>query len=61
MNLGIPKLTLVLIHGFGGSSIYFYKLLPGLISNFRVILVDMIGMGGSSRPQNFYWNTFTPQ
>lgn len=41
---------LVLVHGFGGSSIIFYKLMKALSEKYHLIMVDIIGMGGSSRP-----------
>ena len=50
-----------MIHGFGGAGIYYYKLIEGLISKFKVIFIDNIGMGGSSRPDNFKTDSFTPQ
>lgn len=50
MNSGRPKL--VMIHGYGASGIIFYKILKPLIeAGFHLILVDIIGMGSSSRPE----------
>ena len=45
------KPTMVLVHGYGGSGTLFYKVLKGLTENFHVIVIDMIGMGSSSRPK----------
>mmetsp|Transcript_36441 Transcript_36441/g.35298 ORF Transcript_36441/g.35298 Transcript_36441/m.35298 type:complete len:296 (-) Transcript_36441:257-1144(-) len=42
--------TLVLVHGFGGSAAMFYKIMKPLAEKFRLVLIDIIGMGGSSRP-----------
>lgn len=44
---------MVLVHGFGGSGALFYKLFDEVSRHFRFILVDIIGMGSSSRPQDF--------
>ena len=42
---------MVLIHGYGGSGVMFWKILKPLAENFHVYLIDIIGMGGSSRPK----------
>ena len=44
------KQKLVLIHGYGGSGALLYRLFPGLINDFYVFAIDVIGMGSSSRP-----------
>ncbi|EAR91168.1 alpha/beta fold hydrolase (macronuclear) [Tetrahymena thermophila SB210] len=44
--------TLVMLHGFGGSSLTFYKMYKQLATRFRVFALDFIGMGLSDR-QNF--------
>ncbi len=44
-----PKL--ILVHGFGGSGSLYYKVMKGLAENFYLIVIDMIGMGSSSRPE----------
>ena len=40
------------MHGYGGSSIMFYKILNRLLNegNYHIYLIDILGMGGSSRP-----------
>ncbi|MED1792579.1 alpha/beta hydrolase [Brevibacillus nitrificans] len=48
-----PK-TVVLLHGFCGSSGYWQKVLPALSQSFRVIAVDLRGHGGSSAPEETY-------
>ena len=58
------KPKLVLIHGYGGSGALFFKIIKPLIEQFCLILVDIIGMGSSSRPDNFkhdYNDRFTPE
>ena len=41
---------MVLVHGFGGSGSLYYKVIKGLAENFYVIVIDLVGMGSSSRP-----------
>lgn len=41
---------LVLVHGFGGSGALYYKVMKGLAEHFYLIVVDLVGMGSSSRP-----------
>ena len=41
------------MHGFGSSSALYYRMIGRLQNKFRVVLVDIIGMGGSSRPDNY--------
>ena len=41
---------LVLVHGFGGSGSLYYKVMQGLAANFYLIVIDLVGMGSSSRP-----------
>ena len=45
------KPSIVLIHGYGGTGLMFSSLITALARNFRVILVDLIGNGSSSRPK----------
>ena len=54
------KPRLVLLHGYAGSGPLFYKAIRKLISRFQLILVDLIGMGGSSRPKDFDVDKFNP-
>ena len=44
------KPTIVLIHGYGGSALVFFKLYKPLIEKYHVIMIDLLGMGSSSRP-----------
>ena len=41
---------MVLVHGYGGSGIMFWKILKPLTEHYHLILIDIIGMGASSRP-----------
>ena len=45
----ICKPTLVMLHGFGCNACYTYQLYKGLVEDFRVISIDMLGYGSSSR------------
>lgn len=45
------KPVLVLIHGFMGGGLIFYRMLRLLETEFRIYLVDLLGMGRSSRPR----------
>jgi pimeloyl-ACP methyl ester carboxylesterase len=54
----LPKL--VFIHGFGSSNALFYKLFEPLKNNYCLILIDLIGCGASSRPDNFNRKNITP-
>ncbi|CAI2369950.1 unnamed protein product [Moneuplotes crassus] len=45
------KPEIVLIHGFGGSALIFFKLFKRLSENYHVYAIDLLGMGRSSRPK----------
>lgn len=51
------KPKFVLIHGYGGSGVIFYKIVGKLCEYFQVIAVDILGMGASSRPQDVTYTT----
>ena len=59
-NTGQKKPVLVLIHGYGGGGALFYKVIKSLTKYFHLILIDIIGMGASSRPDNYNANEFNP-
>lgn len=42
--------VMVLIHGYGGSGIMFWKIMKPLAEKYHLVMIDIIGMGGSSRP-----------
>ena len=42
---------LVIIHGYGGSAVTFYKMIKDLSKKFQVFCIDLLGMGLSSRPK----------
>lgn len=43
----------VLLHGFGGSTYAWRKVMPGLAASFRVIAIDLNGFGYTQRPKGF--------
>ena len=43
------KPTIVIIHGFGASGMLFYQMFEKLSQEFHVVLLDLFGMGRSSR------------
>ena len=46
--------ALILIHGFPQNWSAFAKIMPGLASTFRVIAIDLRGVGGSTHTQGGY-------
>jgi len=53
------KPKLVWIHGYASSGPLFYKTIRILVQYFCIIYIDIIGMGGSSRPDDFDKNELT--
>src|SRR4029079_17885960 len=45
---------IVLLHCFGCSSQWWNPILPALNENHRVVRIDLIGHGGSAKPQSGY-------
>ena len=52
---------MVLVHGFGAASALFYRVLAPIMERVCVVLHDMIGYGGSSRPDNYDKHQIQPQ
>lgn len=50
-NQGTNGPVVILIHGFGASSWHWRKNIPVLAENCRVYAIDLIGFGGSPKPQ----------
>jgi abhydrolase domain-containing protein 5 len=42
--------TLVMVHGYAASQGFFFRNFDALTSHFKVIAIDQLGWGGSSRP-----------
>ena len=59
-DLNEQKEMLVLMHGLGGGCAYFFPILKELVKYFDVILVDIIGFAGSSRPNDYDDTTIKP-
>lgn len=53
---GRSENTLVILHGYGTSSLDYYKVLPELTKHFRVVIQDFIGFGFSDKPYEYYFN-----
>ena len=43
--------NMVILHGYGGSGVTFYRIIEPLSRKYRVFTVDFLGMGLSSRPK----------
>ena len=42
----------MLVHGYGGSGVIFYKIMKQIVdAGIHLIMIDIIGMGSSSRPE----------
>lgn len=54
------KPTLVFCHGYGGSAAMFFRIMKPLSERFYLLMIDIIGMGGSSRPKDYKEHKFTP-
>lgn len=52
-EVGFQKNTekMVLIHGYGASAIIFWRIVKPLAERFHLIMIDILGMGASSRPE----------
>lgn len=49
IEMGDPsKPTMVLIHGYGASSVNFWKIVGPLSERYHLYMIDIIGMGASS-------------
>ena len=45
----LQKPTLVIIHGFASSFVQFYTILKPLMHHYRIVGIDQLGFGASSR------------
>lgn len=48
--------TIVILHGYGTSSLDYYKILPQLVKQYRVVIQDFVGFGFSDKPFEYYFN-----
>lgn len=51
------KPKLIVIHGYGGSGMLFFKMFKDFAEHFHVYFIDLLGMGRSSR-NDFECNTY---
>jgi pimeloyl-ACP methyl ester carboxylesterase len=54
------KPILLLIHGFAASGACYFPIFRALAEHFVLITLDLVGMGQSSRPDNFQKHKFKP-
>ena len=60
--VGSPdKPILVMVHGYGSTGSLYYKILKTLSTYFYVIVIDVLGMGVSSRSNDYEQNRLTPE
>ena len=59
-NFG-KKPIIVFTHGYAASSALYYQMYKRLMKHFSIVTFDHVGMGASSRPQNYNHETITPQ
>lgn len=45
------KQKVVLVHGYGATGVFYYKLIADLKNDFHVFAIDLYGFGQSSRPE----------
>ena len=51
-EINTSQKSMVILHGYPTSSFDYYKVLPELSKNYRVILHDHLGFGFSDKPKN---------
>jgi pimeloyl-ACP methyl ester carboxylesterase len=56
-NIGKPKVTIVFLHGLGGSGEMWHSIIEQLqIEDVRIVTLDLIGFGQSAKPK---WATYS--
>ena len=51
-NINTSQKSMVILHGYPTSSFDYYKVLPELSKNYRLILHDHLGFGFSDKPED---------
>ena len=51
-GINTSQKSMVILHGYPTSSFDYYKVLPELSKNYRLILHDHLGFGFSDKPKN---------
>ena len=54
------KGPIVFIHGYAASGAMYFTMFKDMSKEYCLIFIDLIGMGGSSRPNDFS-KDFTPE
>ena len=54
-----PKATVLFLHGIGNSGAAWQEVIDRLPSDIRVISIDLLGFGKSSRPNHATYNATT--
>ena len=54
------KPILVFVHGYAASGPLYFKIIKYLSEHFCLVMMDVIGMGGSSRPNDYKSSEFSP-
>ena len=57
LKAGTKGESMLLIHGYGGSGVTFFRMIEELSQEFTVYCIDLLGMGLSSRPNFTAQNT----
>lgn len=55
------KPVLVKVHGHGSGAAMFFKCIKGITEHFSLILIDLPGMGGSTRVEDYYYEQITAE
>lgn len=58
-DVNTSKKSMVILHGYPTSSFDYYKVLPELSKNYRVILHDHLGFGFSDKPKDVDYSLVT--
>lgn len=49
------------VHGYAASGALYFRIWKYLVDHFVMLSIDLIGMGQSSRPDNFDKASFSPE
>lgn len=59
LEKGKGKQNLILIHGFAGSSNNWTEIIPYLVDDFKIYVIDLPGFGNSDKPLDIKFNVST--
>ena len=60
-DVSSEKPTLLKVHGYGSGAAMFYKCIKELSEHFSVILIDLPGMAGSTRVNDYDYENITAE